>query len=190
MRREPSAAKALIAMLACASPTALAQNLLANGEFDHDVSGWINPEPPAATWLSMDVDGLATSGSARLINDDAEAGNRHAVLYQCFAIGPGRYRLNVAGWAPPQSVDGRLVVNATLYVASTCTGGFVSGGGYFIPVSASWQRTEMIVENMLTPAGYVGVTLSIEKDPAGGSFVGQVDAVRFAEVSPFVDGFE
>jgi hypothetical protein len=168
-----------------------ALNLPANGSFDQNVSGWDNPTPPPATWSPVDANGAATSGSAQLLNDDSAANSRRAVLRQCIAAEAGSYRLEVAALVPAQSVSGRVVVNGAVYPRTECAGGITSSGGYFIQTGASWQRTqrEIVVSN--TAGGSrIEITVSIEKDPAGGSFFANVDDIGLFGVPLFADGFE
>jgi hypothetical protein len=182
---------ACVLLLTLVAQPSSAQNLVINGSFDQDVSAWGNPDPPAATWSSPDANGSATSGSAQLLNNSAAAGTRLYVLRQCFVITQsGLYRVEVAGLVSSQTASGRLVVSQINRTSADCSGGFSGSGGYFIQTGAAWQRTQFELPNLVVAGGSIELLIGIEKDAAGGNFVGNVDDVKLVLIRLFANGFE
>jgi hypothetical protein len=178
-------------ILALVVQPAAAQNLVVNGTFNQDVSAWGNPDPPAATWSSLDANGSATSGSAQLLNNSAAAGTRLYVLRQCFVVlQSGLYRVEVAGLVSTQTAGGRLVVTQINRPSVDCSGGNSGSGGYFIQVSAVWQRTQLELASLAAAGSSIELLIGIEKDAAGGNFVANVDDVKLVLIRLFADGFE
>lgn len=182
---------AFMLMVGIGMQCASAQNLLLNGEFDQDVSVWENPEPPAATWSSLDANAAAASGSAQLLNNSSTANSRHYVLRQCLLpTQGGRYRIEVSGLVTAQSAGGRLVVSRIDRASADCSGGSSGSGGYFIQVGVSWQPTQFEFQHVVAAGNSIELLIGIEKDAAGGTFLAHVDEVRLVAMPLFVDGFE
>lgn len=188
------------AVLVAASGVASAQNLVVNGDFDEDLSGWlVDPAAaPAPAWVAVDVDGLAASGAARLANASAEASARLYPLEQCIRLTrPGPYRIVARGSIPPGQGGGRLVVSYWFSLDNPdCPqwqGAQASGGNYIATVG-SWGRYEQAIAadlpSPIPPDAMIKISLGIEKDAAGGEFFGYVDAVAVVGDPVFADGFD
>src|SRR5215467_2922735 len=82
------------------APRLMAQNLLQNAEFDHDLSGWtIDPTFITATWQAGDSGGREASGNARVVNSNP--GGSGSGIYQCVAVMGGKtYELSARVFLP------------------------------------------------------------------------------------------
>ena len=182
---------ALMLMLATAAQSTVAQNLVLNGSFDQNVGFWQNPDPPPATWSSLDVNASATSGSAQLRNESSVADTRLYLLRQCLIPAQtSQYRVEVAALVSPQNTGGRLVVSRIDHSSADCSGGATGFSGYFVDTSAAWQRTGGEIPSQIAAGSSIELLIGVEKDAAGGSFVAYVDDVRLVPSPLFVSGFE
>lgn len=174
-------------LIACCGPgPSQAQNLLVNGGFDVDLSGWsFDPLAPAPFWEDIDIDDLPGSGAVRVTNEAAEPLARIFPLEQCVHISaPGLYRVIAHGYIPSGQGGGKLVVNFALALNATdCSmpEGVQAVGGQFLTTIDGWGRYDVLVGTRVTspvpPNAMMKVRLGIEKDAAGGSFHGFFDAV-------------
>ena len=164
---------------------------LANGDFDSDLSGWDLSGTPAPAWAALDLDGNPGSGSAVLFNTETQTNARVYPLRQCIAFpGPGIVSIEAAGILPAGHVGGRLVLSYISRSIPDCTGGFNAAGGYFLQSNGSWVHGSANL--VLNPGpNYIEVSLGIEKDAAGGSLSGNIDAVHVIDRDRiFANGFE
>ncbi|MGA9335114.1 MAG: hypothetical protein WBV39_12615 [Rudaea sp.] len=183
--------------LVLALPTvSTAQNLLVNGDFATDLSGWQFPDA-TPTWSSFDADGAIGSGSAHGTNAQAGADARVFVLRQCVPISqPGLYVFGASGYTPSGQVAGDLVANYFVTLNSDCSGDTtVNTGGFFLPGVDQWQAyTSGTLLNIPPqspfPAMAIRISLGVDKSPAGGSFAGYFDNVFLIRDPIFSDGFE
>lgn len=188
------------AILLAAADTAAAQNLLVNGEFDSDLSGWLidAAAAPAPAWETFDIADPARSGAVRVGNASPEAANRLYPLEQCIALTvPGPYRIVARGYIPPGQGGGKLVVSYWLSLDNPdCPQwqGSQSGGGNYITTIGGWGRYEQSVAatmpSPIPPNARIKISLGVEKDAAGGEFFGYFDAVSVSGDAVFADGFE
>lgn len=192
----------LCATLLVAAPAATAQNLVVNGDFDSDLSGWlIDPAAtPAPIWEDVDIDDPAGSGAVRVSNTSSEAMNRIYPLEQCIRLTePGQYRILVHGYIPPGQGGGKLVASYWLSLDNPdCPQwqGSQEGGGNFIATVGGWGQYErvtgIVLPSPVPPNAMIKISLGIEKEAAGGSFYGFFDAVSVSALgdSIFEDGFD
>lgn len=200
MRTFLSSALPCGAILLAAAITATAQDLVVNGDFERDLSGWlIDPAvAPAPVWDAVDIDALAGSGAALVRNTSAEASNRVYPLEQCIPLsGPGPYRIVAHGYIPSGQGGGKLVVSYWFSLDNPdCPQwqGSQAGGGNFIATVGGWGRYEQtIAADLPSPApphAMIKISLGVEKEAAGGEFLGYFDAVSVLGDSIFADGFE
>lgn len=176
--------------------SASGQNLLTNGQFDADLSGWTFPDA-TPIWSAFDVNGAANSGSAFGTNAQAAAGARVLVLRQCVLVTqPGFYALAASAFTPAGQVDGGLIFSYRARRNSpACSGGIFNAFGNYMPSVGQWQRytsgTFLQIPAPLAPDTTVEVLLGIDKTPAGGSFSGYFDDVTLVFDPPiFANGFE
>lgn len=191
---------ALSALLLAVARTTIAQNLLVNGDFDSDLSGWlIDPAiTPIPIWNDVDIDDLAGSGAARLGNTSSEASNRIYPLEQCIPLTqPGPYRIVAHGYIPPGQGSGKLVVSYWLSLDNPdCPQwqGAHAVGGNYITMVGGWGRYEQAIPlampSPLPPDARIKISLGVEKDAAGGDFFGYFDAVSVLGDWIFADGFD
>lgn len=174
-------------LITCCMPgLAPAQNLLVNGDFDADLSGWsVDPLAPVPSWEDIDIDDWAGSGAVRVTNTAAEPLGRIFPLEQCVPLTePGRYRVIAHGYIPSGQEGGKLVVNYGLALNATdcsMSNGVQAAGGAFITTIDGWGRYDILIgtllQSPLPPNAMLKVRLGIEKNAAGGSFHGFFDAV-------------
>jgi hypothetical protein len=178
---------------------AIAQNLLANGDFDSDLSGWNAPEV-TPTWSSFDVDASTASGSAWFANTQAGAGVRQVVIAQCIPITQtGAYIFGGAAYTPTgQASTGYLVGSYLVDVHhADCSGGWSAVGGFFMNSPDQWTRYATtggfyrpLIVDSLNPDASILVEFSVEKTDADGSFGGYFDAIYLIRDTLFFDGFD
>jgi hypothetical protein len=184
-----------LALLA-ASSSGGAQQLLVNGDFDSDLSGWNVSDAPGTTWAAFDYAG-ASSGSARFTNDMPGADTASTNLTQCVVLAkPGRYFVSANGYLPAGQASGMLYVNAVLHLPSTTCQSFGSTPlGFYLPATidawSSQQGTIIELDDIDVLAGAsIELRVGIQKTSAGGSIQGYIDGVRVIYDAVFVDGFE
>lgn len=174
----------------CITPLAAgAQNYMANGTFDTDISGWQLSGPPLPTWAALDFQGDSHSGSALLVNDSATASTRVYPLSQCITPPSDTYLVTVHGFIPAGQTSGRLVLSYTAYDGPNCSGTLGDLGGQFLTRIGAWQTQALSFRIFNFPGASVRVSLGIEKDAAGGILQGNFDAITLTEYL-FADGFD
>ena len=197
MKHFPRFALAWIATFA--STSASSQNLLANGDFDIDLSGWSTPEV-APTWSGFDVDGSAASGSAWFANTQASAAVRQVVISQCIPITQtGAYIFGGAAYTPTAQASTGFLVGGYLVDVhhDDCSGGWSAVGGFLMDSLGQWKRYATsggfnlpLIVDSLNPKASILVEFSIEKTEAGGSFGGYFDDAYLIRDTVFMDGFD
>ncbi|MCR6702976.1 MAG: hypothetical protein NVV68_18325 [Dokdonella sp.] len=174
----------LSGLVASLVATACAQNLIANGDFDTDLSGWATPEG-TPMWSNFDVDGSSTSGSVWFANMQADANVRQVVISQCIPIvQTGTYVFGGAAYAPTGQVSaGRLYGEYAIDVRhADCSGGYSSLGGLSMTSLGQWTYYATtgglyrpLSVPVLFPEASILIRFSVEKTDAGGSFGGYFD---------------
>jgi hypothetical protein len=183
----------LMALLAVSS-TGGAQQLIVNGDFDSDLSGWNVSVAPGTTWVPFDFAG-ASSGSVLFTNDMTTAGAATINLSQCVVLAkPGRYVVSANGYLPAGQASGNLYVNSILHIPTTTCQSLGDAHGFLLPATiGSWSQESTSIEidaiDALAGAS-IEVRMGIQKTPAGGSIQGHIDAVRLIYDPVFVDSFE
>jgi hypothetical protein len=185
---------AIVGFFIAAAPCALAQNLIANPDFDSDVSGW-NPlgENLTIEWSASDYDGNPSSGS--LLGTNTAAPSANLAVDQCVgSITPGEsYRF--AGWVKaPSGQTSTGIVQMYWYWRSSPS----CGGTQTLAQSTSWANeaddwTYLSTNTEIAPEGAVSaqVALSIYKtSPVPGTFQAFYDGIDFRKTGIFSDGFE
>lgn len=178
------AAFAVIAVIA-PTPAAAIINALTNGFFDTTLNGWTHLSAQVDVgWSSADANNSSSSGSAGLrdVDPSASASNLYwTALGQCVPATAGNtYHLSAETGIPSgQSTTGRLTVVISYYSGASC-GGSQKGNSVFSPANHSADNTwHLIGSDSVAPAGTQSawITLDIQKDQAGGAFVGFFDDV-------------
>ena len=180
-------------VLGCAATTSAYAGTagVTNGDFNTDLSGWDLSGIPAPAWTTPDHEGNPGSGSVMLSNAEAQTNARVYPLRQCVALsGPGALSIEAAGVLPAGHVGGRLVISYGGRAFSDCSGGYNFAGGYFLQSNGNWVHGSANIT--LNPGpNYIEVLLGIEKDGAGGSLTGNIDAVQIRDRDRiFAGGFE
>ena len=104
---------------------AVAQNLLSNGSFDSNITGWEGDSLYTTQWSSTDADDSATSGSLEIdsdIFDDLIV--ESDLASQCVPAAPGRTFIFGGDVFVPtgQSAAGRALVRASSFASADCSG--------------------------------------------------------------------
>lgn len=172
-----------------------AQGLIANGEFDIDVSGWTELSAVFLTWDSTsDYQNAPGSGSALIVN--AQPGSSNSGATQCvnWIVGGESYDLSAWLRAPTgQTADGHALVFVWWYSQADCVE-FSSPGPAtgWLYTSDSW--VERSVEGSPAPqdAKSAVVYLNVVKESANpGEYQVSFDHVLIKLTGAiFVDGFE
>lgn len=160
--------------------------LLVNGTFDTDLSGWtvLSDLEQTAHWSSVDAAGSTSSGSVEVVNRHPGGGFLEFPMAQCVPVDDGKgYRASAKiriGFGQPTQGDARLILG--WYPNTACMGDFlasdvvgqVSALGSWLPVSA-----QVVAPN---DAESVMVWLAALKVEVGGSFRAYFDDVSVEPV--------
>jgi hypothetical protein len=176
----------LYSLAALLPATAAAQNILANGSFNSDLSSWTlegTGIPGSVTWSPLDAGGSAASGSVQIVSMSTTFNPNDKGLSQCRSITPGAsYDYGVKSRIPTGQANNAIVyLLLNFYASPGCTGGLSSTFGRLdntVP-SDSWSgRTGTIV----TPPGSNSVIfdLYVYKLQVGGSVTAYFDEAFFA----------
>lgn len=164
----------------CAGSAAL-PNLVGNGTFEADTSGWEGYPAPADALLSRSTPGLVGSGAARAerTSSATEFGINDKPNWVGSTAGPGK-RLCVLAWARGQDPSGKLRLRVREYTAAgpqageTRTSVLESADGQWHPLA-----TDVVLAG---PAGSK-LDLQIEVlDPTSGSAWLEVDEVSLRQL--------
>jgi hypothetical protein len=169
--------------LGVAAATASAQNVVGNGEFDADLSGWTQGGLSVQTWQALDWHGNPGSGSVRVANDFTVA-NVATGSSQCIVLStPGTYELRGAIRFPSgQTETGSATVQVARYSNATCTNPPVlSTNGQIVQSTTTDTWVDTFNTSVSIPAGTqsVKVVLSVQKVQANGSLAALFDGIRF-----------
>jgi len=175
-----------VAVLA-STPTSALITQLNNGFFDSNLSGWTASAVGNVNvaWSTYDASSSSSSGSAGLqdVDPSAMASNTYWIgLKQCTsAVAGGSYHLSaVTGIPSGQSTTGRIAVVVTYWSGTNCTGSKLGPPTFAINTHADflWHT---VGSDTTAPAGTqsASIGLDIQKDQAGGAFVGYFDDVIF-----------
>ncbi len=178
----------IMSVVAVMFPTgALAQNLLANPDFDIDVSGWSG----LGWWDPMDIDDSAASGSGTWINDWAAGGSLY--LLQCAEIPVSVRSFDLIGYVfipSGQAGQGESMLNLVFYSDAECSDLIYGVGTSTVTGFDTWhpmRLTGWIPPNALSAR----VGLQNQKT-APGDYQVFHDAIFFGPNPEmiFADGFE
>lgn len=189
----------LAASIASIAQIANAQNVLANGDFDTDLSSWDTPVV-TPTWSSFDIDGSPDSGSAWFANTQSGASVRQIVISQCIPIAEtGAYIFGGAAYTPTgQTSTGYLVGGYAVDLQhADCSGGWSAVGGFFMSSLGQWTHYattggfyQPLMVPSLNPSASILIQFSVEKTEADGSFGGYFDDAFLIRDTVFMDGFD
>lgn len=116
----------LVVLIILSMPVA-SQNLITNGNFDSDLTGWVIADglpDSRATWVNEDVDEFLESGSVELINVGEGNNGLRRTLLQCVTAEPDAlYLVEAWGKAPAdQPGNGGATVVALVFATPDCSG--------------------------------------------------------------------
>jgi hypothetical protein len=191
---------AIAFLIGLAADVAQAQNLLANGNFDVDLSGWDLPQPNSVDWSTFDINGpplgdASGSGSAHGFVS-GPMGTRAVIVKQCVPIAePGMYIFGATVFMFPVSPVGTGVGNYTVSYNDTVCSSVQIVGGFYMYSSGTWNNyTSGTALNVPAP-GYaamsISVSLSVETQDTLATVVGAwFDSVYLTRDTVFLDGFD
>ena len=174
--------------------TISATDLLANPNFDHDLSGWVvsDPSPGSLAWSADDLDAAPTSGAAEIVT--ASGAGQVWALSQCFSGPQGPFESS--GWTTIEStVAGSPLVGVRLdfFDGAGCSGALLDStlsppvagdtGGFAAGLSLSRSSAPELALSVL-------VTVQIEGDAASAFTVRLDDLFHGRPPALFADGFE
>ena len=159
--------KRLAAVFLLAAGAASADNVLVNGGFASDVSGWTSPPDAFATWVASDATGSPTSGSAQ-VTSIAGQGGTITGLYQCVAAVPG----TSYDFGARARVDAATGVTAfvmlSFFSGAGCAGTELSRSSSDSPPIGSWDLVGGKGATAPDGAASMRLLLAVQKAAAGG----------------------
>lgn len=174
---------------------AAAQNLVANGDFHSDVSGWTELAEVTLSWDgTSDYQNQPGSGSAEILNEGAGAANSGAI--QCIDGIVGGQSYNLSAWlrAPTgQTGEGHATVFVWWYTEPGCSGTISSGPiTPWLYTSDSWVEMDAGSGDAPLSVQSALVYLNIHKTSVTpGAYRVSYDHVVFERTGLiFADGFE
>ena len=171
------------------------QFLLDNPDFDTSLAGWTLDNAPTPIWTDLDIDDSQSSGSALIINSEADASTDVEILRQCIPHPqPGMHLIGLAANIPSgQATSGSVVMRFNRHNTDDCSGGYNASSGYFVAQSNITDRwVGVMQENMVSNfTNSMEFIVAIRKTEAGGLFLAHVDAAILENIdSIFFDDFE
>jgi hypothetical protein len=166
--------------------TAGAQNLLTNGTFNVNISGWTQEVQGTggAVFVPVDADGSPSSGSMEITNISSGAG-LNILFTQCHSATAGTsYDYGGKVLAAPPPPAGKFYVLLNFYANSNCSGSGISAAGgsdrLDFTATGSWQG--LTRTGLVAPAGTLSasITLGNFKTGAGGSTISDFDDIFLA----------
>ena len=183
MRRSPlfvALFAALFAALAAVTVPAAAQNLLQNGRFDVDTSGWVVAQGHPGTIARNPADrgGFTGSGSLELTHQGANPSQTTVLLGECIAAAPGSYTLRAFSLVPAgQARTGSLLSGLYVFGGPNCSSGQLAqlvGPGN--DTAGVWRALEL--QATLPPGTtHVRPVFGLIKNEAGGELKLRLDDV-------------
>jgi len=178
-----------LALVICAGSPAVAQNLLANPDFDTGVAGW----DTFAAWSDEDWLSSASSGSATRINDAVSISGL-PLAAQCIELPTAAPRYRLSGWMlnpAGQTAPGYGNLYLTFHSAAACDDSALIDGfdAPSVQQTGVWEGVGVIVT---TPSGSVSARVGSTVQTLGpGLLQVYLDHVIFEVWDPiFSDDFE
>jgi hypothetical protein len=171
-------------IVAAGTPLA-AQNLVKNPGFATNFNSWVTNVSPGVdfAWTSTDANGAPNSGSARIDNQQANAGSNTSPIWQCIPILGHDFKASMKSRIPSgQDRTG----SAALYVSWYSDAGCVHDVAFEVLNNSTvgpWVETS---QNLVAPTGalsalvYIGVT----KNEAGGQLRAFLDDISVSLIVP------
>jgi hypothetical protein len=163
-----------------------AQNLLTNGSFHSDISGWtvVATGTGTAAFVPLDAEGSASSGSMQTVNTSSAAGQSYNYTQCHVAIAGASYDFAGKVRVPPGQPAGTFSLLLNYYANATCSGsgiGTADGSSRldFTP-SGAWQGLSRT--GLPAPVGTlsVSITLGNVKTGAGSATTAFFDDIVLA----------
>lgn len=176
---------ALAGALVLAALPLRGQDLVPNGHFHTDLSGWTHSGAPFATqaWSSEDWQSAAGSGSILLATDSPLAPWVSRSSTPCLPLASsGAYELSGEIRVPPgQTGTGTAYVDVFWYADATCVSQMGGGNAPVLPIvpTAGWVTT--FEGGVAIPTGALSaqVSLNVGKNVTTGQVSAHFDRVRF-----------
>ncbi|MCH9648913.1 MAG: hypothetical protein K0U98_11795 [Deltaproteobacteria bacterium] len=164
-----------------------AQNLLQNGNFDTDLSGWNLDIDEGITsfWISEDVGGAGNSGSISSINSEINGNQGKRPATQCVQVTAGEaYDVGASIRIPTSdSAFDEAQVSVLWHTDNQCATTFVGGTiPIFHDTAGDWVT---LSDEVTVPANIQSATIALDqkKGMAGGVFEVRFDSVFFRPVN-------
>ena len=181
--RRPKVWRGAALLLWVGAGAASAENILVNGDFDDDLSGWTCEGPPAElAWTPEDGSGRSSSGSLRVINRDAVDNNTAASCRRCLAVnGPATYSLGGRGRVPAGQGQGATPrISALLFASGDCSGDLIDGATNSSDPLPPGGWRDLQGESLTVPPGAASVRFDagLRKHGNGGEVLGYLDELE------------
>jgi len=186
-------ASLIMALCVVGGVSAWAQNYVDNPDFDVGVAGWDVTTEASVTYSAVDADLDINSGSARVSNTAADAGNGRGMI-QCIPVtvaGGGSYEYGGMMYLPTgQDRTGYAGIGLTWYTEAGCSGSIVGDQPRsYQSTFGTWGAED---DTVVAPSGAVSVRFVAyaSKAEAGGTLIAHFDNLFFRLATLFSDGFE
>ena len=176
--------RSLAMVAALIAPVAWGQDVVPNGHFHVDVSGWTFAGGGQGTpeWSALDWQANPASGSLRVTNHAVLSGQLVSSRSECFPVsGPGTHELGAEIRIPSnQGASGGAAVWVDWFTNASClnaNAGFATVG--FVFTQDVWNAT--LNDAIAIPAGAQSARVSalVGKTTEGGQLAAHFDRVRF-----------
>lgn len=176
----------LTTLVVCAGAQAWAQNLVANGDFDTDTSGWTLSVGPGLTFMWTDLDANDSSASGSGLATTTITGET-VNISQCVAsgvVGGATYDFGVQMRVSSWGVHGSSEVLINWLSGPSCSGAYTGTKSYSTALLDEWVSLGQA--NVVAPAGSASaqIVLRLLKDAAGSTFQTYFDDIELVAHAP------
>ncbi len=162
------------------APGSVGPNLVVNSSFDRDLSGWSTDmvATHSAVWASLDASGSSSSGSMRLVNQEATSSGA-IPAWQCIPVAEGAtYSVGASVYIPQGQIAGDWVAIEVIWSTDDSCQHWTTGAEATLNSPGVWT---VVTQELTAPAGTRSALFSpeINKTEAGGNFQAFVDEAYF-----------
>ena len=183
----------LVSVLIAWSGVAAAQNLVRNGGFTGDLSGWNvrNDALSNAAWASPDAAGSGSSGSVFITDTSDAGGTLNVPLAQCIQVLPGaQYALGSKFFIPSGQGTSGFAETEVFWLSSesdvSCNGGYITADAIMVfsqnVAADTWLP---LTKTVTAPPGAVRAWLAtgVGRNEASGTLSANIDDISLAPVT-------
>jgi len=175
------------------SMAGFAQNLVGNGDFDADVSGW-TPHSVIFEWDSADCHQVPASGSGRVTNDNDGTTNSGTTFCVDGVVGGQSYDLGGWAWVPTGQTGYGSASYGLYWRSGPGCGGTQTWVGQTPTVHVSNGWVPLAMFGLVAPPGTQSAQVDIGNNkvsPGTDPYVSYHDGIFFGSYGGiFADGFE